>query len=48
MPTFKGQYDPNGAQAWIRGIEKIFRVMACTDVQKVQFGNHMLEEEARD
>ncbi|XP_058741409.1 uncharacterized protein LOC131613785 [Vicia villosa] len=29
-------------------IEKIFRVMNCTDALKVQFGTHMLEKEAED
>lgn len=47
-PTFKGRYDPDGVEAWLKEIEKIFRVMVCTDVQKVQFGTHMLSEEAKD
>ncbi|XP_058745853.1 uncharacterized protein LOC131618703 [Vicia villosa] len=38
----------NAAQAWLKVIEKIFRVMNCTDAQKVQFGTHMLEKEAED
>lgn len=46
--TFKGQHDPDGTQAWLRGTDKIFRVMACTEVQKVQFGTHMLGEEAKE
>ncbi|XP_050897695.1 uncharacterized protein LOC127104557 [Lathyrus oleraceus] len=37
-PTFKGRYDPEGAQVWLKEIEKIFRVMACTEEQKVLFG----------
>ncbi|XP_057415195.1 uncharacterized protein LOC130746276 [Lotus japonicus] len=47
-PTFEGAYDPDKAQAWLKAIEKIFRVMNCTDAQKVQFGTHMLEKEAED
>lgn len=46
-PTFKGRYDPEGAQTWIQEIEKIFRVMAYNDVHKVLFGSHMLSEEAK-
>ncbi|XP_050877189.1 uncharacterized protein LOC127080948 [Lathyrus oleraceus] len=44
-PTFKGRYDPKGTRAWHQEIEKIFRVMACTDAQKVLFGTYMLSEE---
>lgn len=47
-PTFKGSYDPEGTQVWLVKIEKIFLVMACTKVQKVQFSTHMLSEEAED
>jgi hypothetical protein len=47
-PTFKGRYDPDGAQTWLKEVERIFRVMQCTDDQKVRFGTHMLAEEADD
>src|ERR1044072_3522431 len=47
-PTFKGEHAPEEAQAWLKAIEKIFRVMNCTDAQKVQFGTHILEKEAED
>lgn len=30
-PTFKGIYEPECAQTWIQEIEKIFKVMACTN-----------------
>ncbi|XP_050918794.1 uncharacterized protein LOC127136255 [Lathyrus oleraceus] len=36
-PTFKGRYDPEGAQVWLQEIEKIFQVMACADAQKDAF-----------
>ena len=48
LPTFKGRYDPDGAQTWLKEIERVFRVMQCTEVQKVCFGMHMLAEEADD
>jgi len=47
-PTFKGRYDPDGAQTWLKEVERIFRVMLCSEVQKVRFGTHMLAEEADD
>jgi hypothetical protein len=47
-PTFKGRYDPDGAQTWLKEIERVFRVMQCTEDQKVRFGTHMLAEEADD
>ncbi|XP_028223450.1 uncharacterized protein LOC114404930 [Glycine soja] len=45
-PTFKRGYDPEGAEAWLRDFEKIFRVMECQDHQKVMFSTHMLADEA--
>src|SRR4030065_2955458 len=44
--VFKGRYDPDGAYAWLQGVEKIFRAMATNDVQKVRLATHMLSEEA--
>lgn len=45
---FKGRYDSDGSQVWLREIKNIFRVMTCTKEQKVLFGTHMLSEEAED
>ena len=42
-PTFKGRYDPDGAQTWLKEIERIFRVMQCSEVQKVRFGSAVKE-----
>ena len=47
-PTFKGRYDPDGAQVWLKEIERIFRVMDCEEEHKVRLGTHMLAEEADD
>ncbi|MCI78740.1 hypothetical protein A2U01_0100011, partial [Trifolium medium] len=33
-PIFKGGYDPDGAQSWIEGIERIFGAMRCLDEHK--------------
>ena len=45
-PTFKGRYDLDGAQTWLKEVERIFRVMQCNEAQMVRFGTHMLAEEA--
>jgi len=47
-PTFKGRYGPDGAQTWLKEVERIFRVMQCSEIQMVRFGTHMLAEEADD
>ncbi|XP_050909220.1 uncharacterized protein LOC127122994 [Lathyrus oleraceus] len=47
-PTFEGTHEPDKAQELLKAIEKIFRVTNCSDAQKVQFGTHMLEKEAKD
>jgi len=47
-PTFKGRYDPDGAQTWLKEVERVLRVMQCSEVQMVHFGTHMLAEEADD
>jgi len=31
-PTFKGRYDPDGAQKWLKEVERIFKVMQCSEV----------------
>lgn len=30
-PTFKGRFDPEGAQTWVQGMERIFRAMVTGD-----------------
>ncbi|XP_058756896.1 uncharacterized protein LOC131630121 [Vicia villosa] len=45
---FQGKHDPKGAQEWLKDIERIFRVMDCSDAQKVRFGTHMLAGETDD
>ena len=47
-PTFQGRYDPDGAQDWLKEIERTFRVMDCSEAQKVRYGTHMLAKEADD
>ena len=45
-PQFSGGYNPEKAELWIREIEKIFRVMNCTEKQKVNYAVFMLIGEA--
>ena len=47
-PHFKGGFDPEGAQRWIREIEKNFRVVQCEEAEKVTFTTYNLVEEAED
>lgn len=44
-PTFKGKYDLEGAQVQLQDIEKIFRVMAYRDAQKVLNGTYIISRE---
>ena len=46
LPTFKGRFDLEGAQAWTHATERIFRAMVTSDGQKVRLAAHMLAEEA--
>ena len=47
-PTYKGGYDPEGAQTWLREIKKIFWVMACIKEQQVLFGTYLLSVQDED
>jgi hypothetical protein len=33
-PTFKGRFDPEGAQTWTHGMERILRAMVTSDDHK--------------
>src|SRR3954471_19598638 len=45
---FKGTHDSEGAQKWLKEIERIFRVIDCAENLKVRYNTHMLSEEADD
>jgi len=30
-PMFKGRHDPEGAQTWLQGVDRIFRAMVTSD-----------------
>ena len=42
-PSFRGAFDPDKAEGWIKVMEKVFSVLACTEYQKVAFAPYMLE-----
>ena len=41
-PRFKGGYDPEGAQDWLLQLEKIFRVLQCSEADKLMFATYTL------
>ena len=45
-PTFPGGMDPIRANEWITEIEKNFKLLRCTDAQKVEIGSYLLVGEA--
>ena len=47
--SFRGTFDPNKSEGWIKVIEKVFFffVLASTDYQKVAFATYMLEADAK-
>ena len=45
-PIFKGEADPLQAKVWLRQIEKILKVMKCSEDQKVLFSTFMFQKEA--
>ena len=45
-PSFRGAFDPDKADEWVKAMEKVFSVLDCTDRQKVTFATYMLEADA--
>ncbi|GKV49055.1 hypothetical protein SLEP1_g55827 [Rubroshorea leprosula] len=45
-PSFKGVPDPDVAESWVKKLEKMFKLLKCTDVQKVELAVFTLEGEA--
>ena len=44
--SFRGAFDPDKIDEWIKVMEKVFSVLDCTDRQKVAFATYMLEADA--
>ena len=47
-PVFKGEGKPNKVEGWIREMEKIFRVIQCSEEDKVNLASYMLQDQADD
>ncbi|GKV48743.1 hypothetical protein SLEP1_g55542 [Rubroshorea leprosula] len=47
-PSFKGVPDPDVAKSWVKKLEKMFKLLKCTDGQKVELVVFTLEGEADD
>ncbi|XP_022857004.1 uncharacterized protein LOC111378068 [Olea europaea var. sylvestris] len=45
-PTFNGAADPLAFKEWLHKLERIFRLIGCTDAQKVQFVEFMFSGDA--
>ena len=42
-PSFRGAFDIDKAEEWVKAMEKIFSILDWTDHQKVAFATYMLE-----
>ena len=45
--NFKGSFNPNEVDEWIKEIEKIYSVLAYSETQKVAFATYMLKLDAK-
>ena len=46
LPSFKGAFNPDEADEWIKEIEKIYSMLACSKTSKVAFATYMLKSDA--
>ena len=42
-PSFRGTFDIDKVEEWVKAMEKIFSVLACTNRQQVAFATYILE-----
>ncbi|KAF7842127.1 uncharacterized protein G2W53_004425 [Senna tora] len=47
-PTFRGEFNPTLAEEWIQELEKLFKVLRCSNEQKVENAIYMLASEAEN
>ncbi|XP_056161853.1 uncharacterized protein LOC115688374 [Syzygium oleosum] len=47
-PKFHGRDDPETAPRWVEELEKIFKVLGCTDEEKVTLAVYQLQDGAND
>ena len=46
-PSFRGAFVLDKAEEWVKAMEKVFSILACTDQQKVAFATYMLEADTK-
>ncbi|MQL82273.1 hypothetical protein Taro_014740 [Colocasia esculenta] len=46
-PRFNGIPDPDEAENWVKAMERIFRVMQCSEQKKVLLATFQLDRDAR-
>ena len=47
-PSFTGEGNPEEAQYWIQGVERIFQLMECLERERVILATHVLQGAAGD
>ncbi|KAF7800737.1 Transposon Ty3-G Gag-Pol polyprotein [Senna tora] len=47
-PSFRGELDKTLAEVWIQELEKLFKVLRCSDEQKVKYVIYLLASEAEN
>ena len=47
-PSFTGEGNPEEAQYWIQGVERIFQLMECPQRERVILATHVLQGAAGD
>ncbi|KAF1866150.1 hypothetical protein Lal_00031454 [Lupinus albus] len=45
---FQGEFALDAAIEWVKGLERIFRAMRCSDAKKVPYATYMLVKEAEN
>ena len=45
---YDGNGDPEAAWLWLNRVNKVYRVMGCTDEQRVLFSSFLMEDRAKD
>ena len=48
LPSFTGEGNPEEAQYWIQGVERIFQLMECLERERVILATHILQGAAGD
>ena len=47
-PSFEGSTEPLVAEKWLTEMDKVFRVLRCTEEEKVNYATYMLQGDAYD